>query len=137
MIPAIAPPLPGVWDLWRLEVAYEGGPVGCRKLRTFLYYLASESSYAMAIDAPDPKRGMVPMTLFGPKADDGNRLYIIHDVTRIDCQILTPEQQKIFSEHLGRLGRRGRKENLGAYSPSTACAVLKLPSPPLLYKRGC
>jgi hypothetical protein len=136
VIPAVAPPLPGDHDLWQLEVAYEGGGVSCKKLRTFLYYLASQSSHAVAIDAPDARKGLVPITLFGPKADDGNRLYIVYEATRIDCQILTTEQQKLFAEHLGRLSRTGRKEKLGSYSASTACAALKLPSPPALYGRS-
>lgn len=117
--------------MWTLDLCYEGGEIPCRTLRAFLYFLCSSSTYAAAVEEVYSMKSMADITLFGPKADDGLRLYIRFTTTREQCRdLITEAERRLFSKELGRLARIGRKEKLGKWAASTTCSVLKLPTPP-------
>jgi hypothetical protein len=131
LAPVVPPPPLGNVDVWTLDLGYKGTEISCRFLRTFLWYLCSPSTHAAAVNDVNPSKSMVDITLFGPIAADGQRLYVRFTATRADCQLLiTESERKLLSRELGRLSRIGRQEKLGKWAASTACSILKLPMPP-------
>lgn len=131
LIPSVPPPRLGEIDLWDLDVGEDGGELVCRFLRTFLYYLLSPTTFAVGVDEVNSGKRMVTVTVYGPVADDGDRIYVRHTTTRDQCKdLITESERSLFSKELGRLGRIGINERLSKWAASTACSCLKLPLPP-------
>lgn len=80
---------PGQIDVWEFDLLEEGGELRCESALTFAYYLLSESTKKLSVEALTTQgipRGS--FTLRGPTAEDGKPLQVSYELNQSEFKRL-------------------------------------------------